>query len=282
MQAAYVDRLLGRLLAALRTSGLYDDAVVVVSADHGMSLLAGEPRRRVTRRNLPNIAPVPLFVKQPGQDRGRVDERAVRTIDILPTIAAAAGVRLPWRVDGRPAAERPLDVDVPIGVSHSGVPTVRAPLRTVLAGRRAREREEARLLRDGLFGVGPRPALLGRPVDPVQRPPAGGPRATVDGARDYRAVDTRAPVLPLQVAGRVEGLPADTPLAVAVNGRVAATTRVYLGPKRLLYTALIPPGSLRDGPNAISVHEVLASDELRLIGRAGTAPALRTAAAAAG
>jgi hypothetical protein len=91
-------------------------------------------------------------------------------------------------------------------------------------------------------------------------------------------VDVRAPVLPLQVAGRVDGLPPDAPLAVAVNGRVEATTRVYPGPERLLYTALIPPESLRDGPNAISVLETLPEGGLRTIGAAGGAGQLRTAA----
>ena len=227
----------------------------------------------MTRRTVSDIAPVPLFVKLPGQRRGRVDDRAVRTIDVLPTIAAAAGVRLPWRVDGRPAGERPVDPGAPVDVAHSGAPTVRVPLRAVLAGRRRREREEARLLRDGLFGVGPRPDLLGRAIDPAARPPSGGPRATVDGARDYRAVDRRAAVLPLQVAGRVDGLRPDAELAVAVNGRVAATTRAYPREGRLLYAALIPPGSLRDGPNAITVLEVLPGDRLRTIGTAGGAPA---------
>ena len=33
----------------------------------------------------------------------------MRTIDALPTIAEAAGVRVPWKTDGMPADERPVD-----------------------------------------------------------------------------------------------------------------------------------------------------------------------------
>ena len=61
----YVDTLLGRLLDALRANGLYDDAVIVVAADHGASFVTGKPRRPATRDNVGAIAPVPLFVKLP-------------------------------------------------------------------------------------------------------------------------------------------------------------------------------------------------------------------------
>ena len=72
------------------------------------------------------------------------------------------------------------------------------------------------------------------------------------------------------MAGRIDGLRPDAELAVAVNGRVAATTRAYPRAGRLLYAALIPPGSLRDGPNAITVLEVLRDGGVRAIGGVGT------------
>ena len=86
LQVQYVDRLLGRLLDALP-----DDAVLVVAADHGSAFVSGEPKRPIEPDNAGAIAPVPFFVKLPGQTAGRVDDRAVRTMDILPTIAKAAG-----------------------------------------------------------------------------------------------------------------------------------------------------------------------------------------------
>ena len=74
---------------------------MVVLADHGVSFVPGGNARLVDRDNIADIARVPLFVKLPGQRAGRVDTRAARTIDVLPTIADVLGVRLPWRVDGR-------------------------------------------------------------------------------------------------------------------------------------------------------------------------------------
>jgi arylsulfatase A-like enzyme len=49
------------------------------------------------------IFPVPLFIKLPGQKDGKVSNEDVQLIDILPTIAAVAGVRVPWTVAGRDA-----------------------------------------------------------------------------------------------------------------------------------------------------------------------------------
>jgi hypothetical protein len=246
LQVQYVDRLLGRLLDALRSHGVFDDAVIVVTADHGASFVSGQPRRPVSRTNVGAIAPVPFFVKLPGQRAGKIDSRAVRTIDVLPTIADAAGVRVPWKADGIPAGARAVDPAAAIDVSHAGEPVLTVPLSSVLTKRDERDEAEAELLRDGVLAIGPRPDLLGRRV------PAGSRRLVVDPA---------AP-LPSFVSGRADGVPPDTEIAVAVNGRVAATTRVYADEGRSVYTALVPPSSLHDGPNAIATLEILATGEL--------------------
>jgi Sulfatase len=253
LQVQYTDRLVGRLLDALRDRRLFDEAVIVVTADHGASFVSGQPRRPVNGADAGAIAPVPLFVKLPGQREGDVDDSAVRTIDVLPTIAKAAGVRLPWKADGIPADEREVDPAAPIDVSHAGEPVLTEALGSVLAKRQAREDVEARLLRDGVYAIGPRPELIGRRV----AAPSGGREVMVDGDDA---------VLPSFVSGRIEAVKAGTDLAVAVNGRVEATTRVYRDGGRSLYAALVPPSSLRDGANAITVFSVLGSGELRPIG----------------
>jgi hypothetical protein len=249
LQAQYVDGLLGRLLDALHARGLFDDAVIVVTADHGAAFTTGQPRRPASSANIGVIAPVPFFVKLPGQPGGRVDDRAVRTIDVLPTIAKAAGVRLPWKADGIPAGERSLELTAPIDVSHMGEPVLTESLGSVRAKRRAREGEETRLLRDGVYAIGPRPDLIGRRVAG-----SGGKHVTVDSANGE---------LPSFVSGPVGGLEPETVLAIAVNGRVRATTRAYRDGGRSVFAALVPPSSLREGRNDVSVFEVLEGGELR-------------------
>jgi hypothetical protein len=253
LQVRYVDRLVGRLLDALRARGLFDDAVIVITSDHGASFVTGQPRRPANPANVGAIAPVPFFVKLPGQRDGRVDDRVVRTIDVLPTIAKAAGVRVPWRADGIPADEREVNPAAPIDVWHMGEPVLTEPLVSVLAKRRARDEVEARLLRHGLYAIGPRPELIGR-------------RVAVRSGGQHVMVDDKAAVLPSFVSAQVDGLKPDTDIAVAVNARVEATTRVYRGGGGSVFAALVPPSSLRAGANAITVFEVLPGGELRPLG----------------
>jgi hypothetical protein len=262
LQAQFADRLVGRLLDKLREAGLYDEAAILVTADHGVSFRAGEPRRRPTAATAPEVAVVPFMLKAPGQRTGRVDERAVRTVDALPTIAAAAGVRVPWKADGMPAGERPVDDGAAIEVAVDGPTGTPRALGTIRAGLREREATEARLLRHGVYGIGPRPDLIGRSAGDAA-PAATGPRATVDAPGDYDDIDADASTLPVLVSGDVTGLTDDALLAVAVNGRVAATTRVFPPGQ---YVALVPPDSLRPGSNDVAVLQVLPGDRLHKIG----------------
>ncbi len=254
LQVQYVDRLLGSLLRRLRMSGFYDRAVIVVTSDHGASFRARQNRRALTAGNLPEIAPVPFIVKYPGQREGRVSDRAVRTVDVLPTIAKAAGVSVPWKTDGMPADRRSASPSSPVDVTRAGGPGQTQSLVRVLAARKERDAYEARLLRHGLFAIGPRPDLVGRRVDVA--PSATGVSATIDGAREYRDLAAGAPVVPVLVAGAAQGLPADTVVAVAVNGRIESTTKLLPRGGRLQYAALVRPSSLRPGLNRLTVLAV--------------------------
>ena len=263
LQTQYTDTLVGRLLDKLRAVGLYDKAVILLTADHGVSFRAGQPRRRLTPETFPDIALVPFVVKLPGQRSGNVDDRAVRTVDALPTLAKAAGLRVPWETDGIPADERETDPDAAIDVSDDGTRSQDEPFATVLEQGRKREDAETRLLRDGVYGIGPRPDLIGRRVEEAAA--ATGPRATVDAPGDYAAIADGALTLPAMVSGGVKGLRDDAVIAVAVNGRVEATTRVFPGG----YVAMVPPASLHAGSNSITVLQVLAGGQLRPIGGTG-------------
>ncbi len=100
LQVGYADKLLGRVIDHLERTGMYDRSLVVVMADHGVSFRPGGPLRDATPDTVRNIAPVPLFVKQPGgRDRG-IDPAAAQTIDVLPTILDVIGARKPAGIDG--------------------------------------------------------------------------------------------------------------------------------------------------------------------------------------
>lgn len=159
LQLGYADRVLGRLVARLRRTGLYDRALVVVTADHGISFRAGQKRRPLSDSNLQDIAYVPLFVKLPHQKRGRIEGAPARTIDIVPTIADAIGIGIPWHVDGHSLlGRRPAERRVVL-VKDGGKRFV-VPAPELEARRERALRRQLRLFGSGepissLFAVGP-------------------------------------------------------------------------------------------------------------------------------
>jgi hypothetical protein len=221
LQVGYTDTLLGQMLARLRRTGLYDRSLIVVVADHGISFRPGHKRRPVWPGNLQDIAYVPLFVKLPEQQAGRVSDEHAETVDVVPTIAAVLGVKAPWNLDGRsllgPVGSRP------VGVYKGSGERVAAPLSGLNRKRWQTLARQLALFGSGepastLFGVGRYRALLGRPVGPV---PDGG-AVKLDHGRS-----------PLEVSGTVSGF---GDVAVAVGGRIVAVDQVYGG----RFWALLP------------------------------------------
>ena len=110
---AEVDGELGRLFDDLRGAGLWEDLLVVVTADHGEMLLEHGATSHGT--SWEPVLRVPLIVKWPaGMDDGRVGVRTTvptASIDVAATLLAVAGAEaadLPGVDLRRPRAERPI------------------------------------------------------------------------------------------------------------------------------------------------------------------------------
>jgi Sulfatase len=241
LQLRATDRLLGRLVDRLHQVGIYDRAVIAVVADHGMSFRVGHERRLVRRGNVADIAPVPFFLKAPGQHRGRISDKPVQTIDVLPTIADLLDVRIPWKVDGSsalaPAEPRRREV---IAKKFRNAYLVDTP--GYEADKRAALERKLRLFGDGLYRFGPRPGLIGR------RAPDGGRPVTVDPGSGF---------MPTHVTGAIRDgrSGGGRVVAVAVNGRIVATGLTFTleGADEEQYSVMIPERSLRSGRNSIRV-----------------------------
>jgi hypothetical protein len=257
LQVGYADRLLGRAMRRLQEVGLWDRALVVVTADHGVGLRPGGSRRPVTTADFPGIAGVPLFVKLPGQRSATVDDGPARTIDILPTIASVVGMPGPAGDGVALTGPRP-----------ASAPSVRSGRRARLVGVgsldafvRVRDAELARqrsILPRGLASVfDSGSALLGRRVGAL-RGRSRIVRAHIDGANAFARVAPRSGVLPVYVTGELTGARSGQPLAVAVNGRIRAVGRSYANRGRQRFSMLIPPSTLRTGRNRVSVVAVRA------------------------
>jgi hypothetical protein len=121
----------------------------------------------------------------------------------------------------------------------------------------------------GLYGIGPRPDLHGRPLSELTLLPRGRVRAALTQPARWRQVRIRSWLLPLHVTGRISGgRPDGRPLAIAVNGRIAATAVSFrpLGAKQLSISALIPETSLVAGRNDVRVYEIAGQSTLRRLG----------------
>ena len=248
LQLGYTDRLIGRLIARLKETGLWDRALVVVTADHGVSFRVGQSdRRAVTPENVEDIAPIPLFVKAPEQDRGRIATGPVQTIDILPTIADELGVRLPWRVDGRPAGQVPANRPAADMLTRDWEP-LRVDAAALERRRRAALDRKLQLFGDGLYSTH---APVGRPVSAFGA--AAGATATIDVASELDDVDLRGP-LPVMITGTIAGAgPGRHDLALAVNGRIATTAQSFPWEGEERFSAFVPSDALRAGRNTVDV-----------------------------
>ncbi len=271
LQLGYADRLLGSVIDRLKAQGLYDKAIVVVTADNGESFGRVDNGHEVSRRNFGDIALTPLFIKRPYQAAGATPARHVRTEDVVPTLAGLTHTKIRHRVSGH---------------SIYGPAARRIPARTVIYQRSGRgytltgpglrrwaKRAQALKLRlfgagnsaPGLYGIGPYRGLAGRPVSPLNPAPAGHIRATLNNARAYRAVDPSSAFVPCYVSGRLSGVSRKSPaaVAVAINGQIAGTSPAFRtvrgGP--LHYSALVPPTSLRAGANRVRLFAVSGSSK---------------------
>ena len=100
LQVCFTDRKLGELIQHLKAVHLYDRALIVVTADHGASFLPGEFFRSISDANYQDILAVPLFLKLPKSTKVAIIDHSVESVDILPTVADALGIKLHFQTDG--------------------------------------------------------------------------------------------------------------------------------------------------------------------------------------
>jgi choline-sulfatase len=95
------DAAIAKLLATLKTQKLYDDALIVIAADHGQSLgTHGEDTHGIFLYD--ETIHVPLLLKLPqNQNAGTKAQARVGLIDIAPTILEVAGIPVPSQMQGQ-------------------------------------------------------------------------------------------------------------------------------------------------------------------------------------
>ncbi len=257
LEVGYTDMLFGRIRDALKKRGVWDETLVVVTADHGAGFSARVERRRAVRENLGWIGSIPLFIKAPGQAQGRVVRRHTCAYTVLPEIADQLGIDYPWATKACPE-EEVLILNSPSGSTTGTVGEMTAQ----------RNRNLARIQRifttgtgwRPVFQSGPRKGLIGRRVGDFRRlPPLGDQFAVPEERNAVKDFDPTAPALRgLLQRGPVRGLDEGEVLAIAVDGRIEAVgwtfrDRIRSGSG---YSILLPPWSLERGFNRLDIYLV--------------------------
>jgi arylsulfatase A-like enzyme len=270
-QVRYVDTLLGRVVETLKARGLYDDSLIVVSADHGAAFRPGEEVRpglessEFPARTYEQVMWTPLMIRTPDQDRGRVSDANVQSIDLLPTIASELGVRIPWKVDGvsasraRRSPEKTFFTTSLVAFKSTALGDRREVdaqegLRRMLAGNSRAfapdPDEDWAVARAGPFGD-----LTGRTLREVTVGQPSPLEVRVDDPGTFASVDLRRPLPGLMLGNVVSE--SDAAVAVSVNGRVAGVSGTFddnAGPRR--FGVLIPDFLFVEGRNDVRLFTV--------------------------
>ena len=285
LQVGYTDHQVGELLARLRRTGLLRRALIIITADHGYSFQVGvRSRRRLSERNVEEIAPVPFFVKAPGQEEGRVDQSLLRNVDIVATIADLLGTSVFWKQDGHSAFSAATRARKEFSIStRDFAQVVRIGLPEMNRRRALWRQRWARLFGTGIksqvlygdpwamaYRIGPRPELLGRRVSALQVRPSPV-RAGLENAALFRDVSRSGKYFPTLVTGPLRGVPfgEHRDVAVAVNGRIRAVGRSFdlWWKGREYFSVMVPETALRRGRNSVEIFEVLPSGALARLQR---------------
>ena len=113
-EIAYTDYCIGQVIEKLKELGLYESALIIITADHGEML--GEHGEDAHMFFIYQSAiKVPLIFKLPGVNEAKKVDNIVGLVDIVPTICSFVGIKPPHSLQGRDLspyfyAKQPIDM----------------------------------------------------------------------------------------------------------------------------------------------------------------------------
>jgi len=116
----HIDHHVGRMIGVLKRKGLYDNTLIIFTADHGDYMGF---HHMVLKGNYAYdpLAKVPLIIKFPGgKGAGTVTDALVSNVDVAPTVLAACGLKPTARMQGLDLASNPRERDIVFSESARG------------------------------------------------------------------------------------------------------------------------------------------------------------------
>lgn len=294
MQLAATDRILGEFVTKLREIGVYDRAVFVAVADHGMSFQPRTHRRGDLGHPAfyDDVMSVPLFVKLPGTGKGAISERHAQTIDVVPTVLDALGLDYNVSFDGASLLREDLpdraEQNLLVGriskeearkAGDASQPAKEGTMRSFpVSSIDSRATIDWKYSLPGYdsareynpYFIGPRGELLGRHVKDLPVSPGDGQFQFLlksgkpdpnraDGELRY---DPKTGVCPCNLQGTVEGkaFAVRDEIAIAVNGVIQSVTTLLPGsPGSYLFASLLIDTAFQSGSNKVTLYKITAS-----------------------
>jgi len=105
-QAQYTDKLLGDIIDRMKSLDMWEELLVVVTADHGRSFRLETDGRNLQQENIGSIAYAPLIIKRPYQSTGNIDDSNMMAYDLVPALADVLGIEIPWQSKGCPPGHK--------------------------------------------------------------------------------------------------------------------------------------------------------------------------------
>ncbi len=272
LQVGLVDTLVGELISRLKSAGLYEKSLIVITADHGVSFRPHDNRRAITKTNFADIMAIPLFVKAPFQQQGDIRDHNVETIDILPTIADILGIKLPWPVDGGSA----FSPEPRAGTEKSSSLSTQITLDRFNTAVRAAVKRQARLFPPAtpVLPKAAPPGLVGQRIQDLPMSEDARLAITIDQSTRLAQVDPDAPFLPTHITGTLHSEEFRF-IALALNGTVRAITRPWsftVKGKYGRWSALLDPQLLQPGKNTVEAFGVTTHKDRTTLVRAAGSP----------
>jgi hypothetical protein len=269
----FVDRLLGHVIDRLQLLDLFEDSLLVVTADHGISFFwdqDGLSKPQLYSIQASEILYVPLLVKAPGQHRGEISDDPAQTIDILPTIADMLGIDIPWELDGASLLRK----GNPRAARYAWLMSDRKEFGSLIDPDFLALEQKVALFGtggwDAVYNFGPHRHLIGTAVDSW---PAVNLNAvaTLADREILLDIDPQGPSVPAYIEGEIQGdvsmLRQPNPaLVVAVNGIIKGSTTASVSDVSAKFMFRVPPNSFRQGRNEVSVHAVIEDQSGAILG----------------
>ncbi|MFK7974540.1 MAG: sulfatase-like hydrolase/transferase [Halioglobus sp.] len=266
LQLGYVDTLLGKMLDRLETLGLYEEALIVVTADHGVSFRVNDARRPLTNTNAADIMRIPLLIKAPRQKQGQTITAPVESVDILPTIADILNLPLAWKLDGYSALGEKVSKRSMRRVYQQNRRPEGVANHLPLAGFDSLDdglAQKLALLGEGgpettLYSLGPHKQLVGQKLSGYPIAPArqGAPQVTL-------APYSTGNGAPWAITGLLHGdasTLAVADLAIAADGAICSVTRTYRNSAtEAAFVAFVGPQCNLDNAKKLQVLEITRS-----------------------